>query len=211
MGVQPRCLKMKSFVFLTPEQHFSEAVKEACENRHIKTQPVVEVYLVQLLQHYLDTRNLHLHLQTDAKQKPPDTFAEMYLTAINAENPKNKELMRIVADRALYMTGFFADSLQTKIVDFDYYIEIGTAAYSNLHSWTREDSLSCVYKTFSQRFSDFVEVLNYISEKSQVQSDQNVLRLYDRYLRTGSDLAREKLNALGVLTVPKEQLKVNKA
>ncbi len=202
---------MKSFVFLTPEQHFSEAVKEACENRHIKTQPMVEVYLVQLLQHYVDTRNLHLHLQTDLKERPPETFAEMYMTAISAENPKNRELMRIVADRALYLTGFFGDSLQRKIVDLDYYIEIGSAAYSNLHSWTKEDSLAGVYKTFSSRFTDFVEVLNYISEKSQVQSDQNVLRLYDRYLRTGSDLAREKLNELGVLTVPKEQLKTSKA
>lgn len=200
---------MKSFVFLTPEQHFSEAVKEACENRHIKTQPVVEVYLVQLLQHYVDTRNLHL--QTDSKEKTPQTFAEMYLTAINADNPRNKELMRVVADRALYLTGFFGDSLQRKIVDVDYYIEIGSAAYSNLHSWTKEDSLAQVYKTFSNRFSDFVEVLNYISEKSQVQSDQNILRLYDRYLRTGSDLARDKLYEMGVLAIPKEQLKVSKA
>ena len=202
---------MKSFVFLTPEQHFSEAVKEACESRQIKTRPTVEVYLVQLLQHYVDTRNLHIHLQTDSREKPPETFAEMYMTAIGAENPKNRELMRIVADRALYLTGFFGDSLQRKIVDLDYYIEIGSAAYSNLSSWTREDSLADVYKTFSSRFSDYVGVLSYISEKSQVQSDRDVLRLYDRYLRTGSDLAREKLSELGVLTVPKEQLKVTKA
>ncbi|MGZ3692430.1 MAG: hypothetical protein ACXVAX_13060, partial [Pseudobdellovibrio sp.] len=160
---------------------------------------------------YVDTRNLFLHLQTDSKEKPLETFAEMYMTAIAAENPKNRELMRIVADRALYLTGFFGDSLQRKIVDMDYYIEIGSAAYSNLHAWTREDSLAGVYKTFSNRFADYVEVLSYISEKSQVQADQNVLRLYDRYLRTGSDLAREKLNELGVLTVPKEQLKTSKA
>lgn len=202
---------MKSFVFLTPEQHFSEVVQEACKNRQIKTPPAVEMYLVQLLGHYLDSRNLHKPLQDQSLEKPFDTFAEMYLTAINSENPKNKELMRIVADRSLYLTGFFADSLQRKTVDIDYYIEIGSAAYSNLHSWSREDSLSDVYMTFSKRFGDFVEVLNYISEKSLVQANQDVLRLYDRYMRTGSELAREKLNELGVVTVPKEQLKVNKA
>ena len=70
-----------------------------------------------------------------------------------------------------------------------------------------EDSLSQVYQTFSKRFMDFVEVLNYISEKSTIQADHDVLRLYDRYLRTGSELAREKLNELGVVIVPKEQLK----
>lgn len=193
---------MKSFVFLTPEEHFSEVVKEACENRQIKAQPNVEVYLVQLLRFYLDSNNFHQYR---------DTFAELYLRAMNADNPEKKQLMRSVADRSLYLTGFFADSLQRKIVDVDYYAEIGAAAYSNLCAWTKEDSLSHVYQTFSKRFMDYVEVLNYISEKSTIQGDQNVLRLYDRYLRTGSELAREKLNELGVVTVPKEQLKHNKS
>jgi len=197
-----------SFVFLTPEAHFTEAVKEACENRRVKAQPGVEVYLVQLLQFYLDSRNFHSPIQDATSEKPLDTFAEIYLQAMNSELTKKKELMRIVGDRALYLTGFFSDSLQRKIVDVDYYIEIGSAAYSNLSVWTREDSLAEVYTTFSKRFMDFVEVLNYISEKSQVQGDQNVLRLYDRYLRTGSDLAREKLNELGVVTPAlKERLK----
>jgi hypothetical protein len=159
----------------------------------------------------LDSRNFNPRLQDETAERPLETFAEMYLTAINLENPKNKELMRIVADRSLYLTGFFADSFQRKTVDIDYYIEIGSAAYSNLHSWSREDSLSDVYDTFSKRFTDFVEVLNYISEKSMVQANQDVLRLYDRYMRTGSELVREKLTELGVVTVPKEQLKVTKA
>lgn len=204
---------MKSFVFLTPEQHFTEVVREACENRQIKAQPEAHVYLVGLLQFYVDSRNLHRPIQEDGVEKPPDTFAEMYLQAMNSEPGKQRELMRTVADRSLYLTGFFADSFQRKIVDIDYYVDIGSAAYSSLHRLTKkEDSgLSVVFKTFSQRFMDFVEVLNYISEKSLVQADQNVLRLYDRYLRTGSELAREKLTELGVVTVPKEQLKQTKA
>lgn len=202
---------MKSFVFLTPEEHFSEVVKEACEQRQIKTQPAIEVYLVQLLRFYLDSRNFHRPIQEDGQQKPPETFAEMYLQAMNSDTVKKKELMRVVADRSLYLTGFFAESLQRKIVDVDYYVEIGSAAYSSLHALTKEDSLAFVYKTFSKRFVDFVEVLNYISEKSLIQADQNVLTLYDRYLRTGSEMAREKLNELGVVTLPKEQLKQSKA
>ncbi len=202
---------MKSFVFISPEEHFSEVVKEACAQRHVKTQPDIEAYLVQLLKFYLDSRNLHGPLLDDRSERPPETFAEMYLQAINSETMKKKELMRTLADRALYLTGFFSDSFQSKIVDLDYYVEIGSAAYSNLYAWSKQDTLSAVYSTFSKRFHEYVEVLNYISEKSLVQSDQNVLRLYDRYLRTGSDLAREKLTELGVVTVPKEQLKLSKA
>ena len=202
---------MKSFVFISPEEHFSEVVKEACAQRHVKTQPQIEVYLVQLLKHYLDSRNLHHSIEQDSTEKPVETFAEMYLQAMNAETTKKKEMMRTLADKSLYLTGFFSDYFQRKIVDMDYYVEIGSAAYHNLSSWTKEDTLSIVYSTFSKRFHEYVEVLNYISEKSLIQSDQNVLRLYDRYLRTGSDLAREKLTELGVITLPKEQLKLSKA
>lgn len=202
---------MKSFVFISPEEHFAEVIKEACLERQVKTPPHVEAYLVQLLKYYLDSKNFHQPPIVDSGTKPPDTFAEMYLHAINAEPPRNRELMRMVADRSLYLTGFFADSLQRKIVDIDYYIELGSAAYSNLSSWSRQDGIAAVFDTFSKRFLDYVEVLNYISEKSQVQGDQNVLRLYDRYLRTGSELTREKLTELGVITLPKEQLKLSKA
>jgi hypothetical protein len=203
---------MKSFVFISPEEHFAEVVKEACAQRQVKSQPHIQAYLVQLLKYYLDSRNLHGPVvEENSREKPPQTFAEMYLQAINSEMTKKKELMRAVAERSLYLTGFFSDSFQRKIVDIDYYVEIGSAAYSNLSSWTKEDTLATVYKTFSKRFHDYVEVLNYVSEKAQIQADQNVLRLYDRYLRTGSDLAREKLTELGVVTLPKEQLKLSKA
>lgn len=203
---------MKSFVFISPEEHFSEVVKEACLYKNIKSEPYVDAYLVQLLKFYLDSKNLHRTQFDDSNEKPPETFAEMYLLAINEnETTKKKELMRSVADKSLYLTGFFADSFHRKTVDIDYYVEIGSAAYSNLSSWTKEDSLSYIFSIFSKRFNDYVDVLNYVSEKSQIQSDQNILRLYDRYLRTGSDLAREKLSELGVTTLPKEQLKLLKA
>jgi len=208
-----------SFLFMTPEQHFSEVLKEACEQRKVKTFPLVETYLVHLLKHYLDSKNLFTPFQDHSAEGPgqtpsptqPQTLAEMYLLAMNSEAPKNREMMKVLADRSLYVSGFFGDSLQSKLVDIDYYAEVGSLAYANLAVWTKEDTVAQIYKTFSKRFLDFVEVLNYISEKSAIQTDQNVLRLYERYIRTGSEMAREKLTELGIVTIPKDQLKINKA
>lgn len=202
---------MKSFVFITPEEHFSEVVHEACAHRQVKTHPQIEAYLVQVLKQYVVSNNFHHPMQTETESKVPDTFAEMYLIALNSETAKKKELMRTVAEKSLYLTGFFADSLTKKVVDIDYYTQIGSAAYSNLAAWTKEDALSTVFNVVSRRFTDFVYVLNYVSEKSLIQSNPDVLKLYDRYLRTGSELAREKLTELGVVTLPKEQLKLSKA
>lgn len=200
-----------SFLLMSPEQHFTEVLQEACKERKVKPFPLLETYLVHLLKHYLDSKNLFTPFQQDGLEKPPQTLAEMYLVAMNSEAPKNREVMKILADRTLYMSGFFGDSLHRKIVDVDYYTDIGSAAYSNLAVWTKEDTVATIYKTISARFVDYVDVLNYISEKSSVQTDQNVLRLYERYIKTGSELAREKLTELGIAVLPKDQLKINKA
>lgn len=204
---------MSAFLFISPEQHFSEALKEALEQRKVKSFPHLETYLIHMLKHYLDSRNLFTPQSTHGEnsENPPETLAEMYLIAINSENSRKKEIMKTLADRSLYLAGFFGDSLQKKLVDIDYYSEMGSAAYFNLSTWTKEDHLIEVYKTFSKRFIEFVEVLSYMSEKSAVQADQNVLRLYDLYLKTGSEMAREKLTQMGIVTLPKEQLKLNKA
>lgn len=202
--------KSTNVLFISPEQHFAELLKEACEYRKFKIIPTAEAYILHLLKHYIDSRNLFSPITDESMEQPPNTFAELYLTALSAEDPKNKTYMKVLADKALYMSGFFGDSLQKNSVDLDYYMGIGASAYSNLASWTKEETTANVYHTFSKKFIDFAELLNYISDKSALQSEQNILRLYERYMRTGSELAREKLIELGVVTLPKEQLKLKK-
>lgn len=202
---------MSTFLFISPDQHFAEVLQEAYLDRKLKADPHVDIYLIQLLKHYLDSKNLFQPFQEDSLEKPPQTLAEMYLLGMNAPAPKNRELMKILADRALYMSGFFGDSLQRKLIDVDYYMEMGSAAYTNLSRWTKEDQASHTYKIFSEKFSDFVDVLSYVSQKSAIQGDQNILRLYERYVRTGSEIARDRLNELGVVTIPPDLAKISKA
>ncbi len=201
----------KNVILISPEQHFAELLKEACKYRNFQILPASETYILKMLNYYIDSRNLYSPLMHDeSMERPPDTFAELYLTALNAENPKNRMYMKILADKALYLSGFFGDSLQKKSVDIDYYMGIGAAAYSNLASWTKEETTATVYSTISKKFIDYADLLSYISDKSALQSEQNILRLYERYLKTGSDLARDKLVELGVVTELKEQLKSKK-
>lgn len=198
-------------LLVSPQGFFQELVQKGLSQRKMQTAPLVETYLVNLLNHYLDARNLFENeYATESGQKNPQTLAEMYLTAHNAEASSKAELLRKLGDRTLYISGFFGDSLQRKIVDIDYYADIGGAAYASLAHCTREDTMARVYSTFSDRFLDFVDVLTYISQHSFVKSDQSILRLYDRYMRTGSELAREKLEEMGVLSLPHDQVKLGK-
>lgn len=188
-------------LFVSPEGYFQELVSKGLYDRKVQTHPIVETYLVNLLKQYLDAKAL---FEAEA------TLAEMYLHAQNAEPSIKMEKFKKLGDRALYISGFFGDSLSRKTVDVDYYANIGGAAYTHLAHATREDALAQVYKTFSARFIEFVDVLTYISQHSFVKSDESILRLYDRYQKTGSELAKEKLVEMGVLTLPQDQVKLGK-
>ena len=104
--------KNNNVIFISPEQHFAELLKEACEYRKFKILPASETYILNMLNYYIDSRNLFSPLLEDeSMERPPDTFAELYLTALNAEDPKNRTYMKILADKALYLSGFFGMGL----------------------------------------------------------------------------------------------------
>jgi hypothetical protein len=191
---------------VSSEDYFSEMVDVALDERKVKAALPVKNYLVELLQFYLDARNLFEEEVVDESgRRKPQTLAELYLTAHQLELSSKVEMLKKMADRSLYISGFFSDSLQRKIVDVDYYVEMGRSAYGSLAHCTREDSKANIYKTFAQRFGDFVDVLSHFSQKASLQSNQNILRLYDRYLRTGSALDREKLTEMGIPTSKQEK------
>lgn len=194
-------------LFVSPKEFFTEVVKEGLRERGLEGPPRAESYLVDLLQHYLDTKNLFEPDVDEAGQRRPQTLAEMYMTASQSEPIVRIELLKKLGDRSLYISGFFADSLNRKLVDLDYYADMGGAAYRDLADITADETLSRVYRLFSRQFISYVDVLTYISQKSLIQSNEDILRLYDRYLKTGSELAREKLTEMGVLTVSLEQAK----
>lgn len=188
---------------------FEEQVGEAVESRRVKTSPLTISYLVKLLEHYAFSNNLFSHDEQSGKNRL-DTLAELYLKAAGSEPVVRVDLLKKLGDTSLYISGFFGDSLQRKVVDIDYYAGMGGTAYGNLAAINDEDLYCPVYKEFSERFMEFVDLLTYISQHSMVQTDKDLLRLYDRYISTGSKLAEEQLIEKGLLQVGQPMNKSNK-
>lgn len=182
----------------SPEEFFRDAVNEAFEKRKVETLPVVKNYVVGLLSKYILTERLSR-----------DTLAEMYLRANSSEKTIRIELLQQLGDTSLYISGFFGDSLQRKIVDIDYYIEMGEVAYSSLSSVVERDASARVFGEMSQKFVAMVDVLSYISQKSSADTNMNLLRLYEKYLKTGSDLAKDQILNKG-LSLPSAVIKKTK-
>ena len=132
------------------------------------------------------------------------------MKAQNAPPTERNELLKKLADRSLYISGFFGDSLQRKLVDVDYYVDMGGMAYGALATTVRENSRARVYSELAQRFFDFVEVLTHISSETHLQNEENLLRLFEMYEKTGSEVAREKLVSKGLTVVPSTEAPLKK-
>lgn len=188
-------------LFVSSSEYFQTVVNEACEQRGFKTFALAKGYLADLLRFYVPAANLFDEIDASGRRQR-ETLAETFLKAQNAEPAVRIELMKKMADRSLYIAGFFGDSLQRKLIDVDYYIDMGGMAYGALASSVREDMTSKVYADYAHRFFDYVEVLSHISSKSARQNEENLLRLFEVYAKTGSEVAREKLLERGLIAVP---------
>lgn len=174
----------------TLEGFFHEAVDQALREHRVDADPMTEHYLVQLLATY-------------AAQPIDDTpLALRLMEALEASPRQRRERLRQVGDTSLFVSGFWSDSFQRKLVDVDYYIDLGGSAYGELartgEGWRRDPNAD-VYGTLAENFARFVEVLAIISRRTMPAArPQDVMRLYERWVRTRSSWAARKLAAMGV-------------
>ncbi len=171
-------------------EFFHEAVTAAIKNQGVATSETTECYLVNLL-------------ATFATASPDDEPLALKLaTAAFATPDERVRHLKEVGDTSLYVSGFFSDSLQRKLVDVDYYIQIGGAAYGQLASYFRgyrhSEVFGAVYDELGAKFPRFVDVLNEISEQTMT-SNLSVVQLYERWLRTGSEWMERRLREHGVI------------
>jgi len=175
-----------------PRTLFSELVTSAlCETR-IRPSPMAVAYLVELLASRLAAAD-----PADPWAAGERTLAEALLSARLQQGAARIRRLRSLGDCALFTAGFFGDSLARKVVDIDYYGDVGRAAYANLaESLARqvnETSWTGLYSELAQRFDEFVDVLAEVGDRTRAHDAENLLRLYERYLRTGSARDRDRL------------------
>lgn len=198
---------MAAKLIFDSDKYFLNTVEEAFKERKIQTYPQVKIYVVDILKHYLFVENLY-NEQDQSGKKTRKTLAEMLLTANNSGAKERSLLLKNLGDSSLYISGFFSDSFQRKIIDVDYYVDIGRLAYDSLSRNVEEDTFSRLYREISQQFLGLVDVLSLISKRAKITDEENILRMMDVYAKTGSSLIEETLAEKGVLNLPpKGQLK----
>ncbi len=187
-----------------PQDYFRELICEAMGNQKISTQPETEFYLVNLLNQFMTTDKLYARgPEGHSKQEP---LAILVKEALEEDRPlAQSALFRHIGDVSLYTAGFFQDSLNRKLVDVDYYIDMGGTAYQQVAVRMDGDLLKLLYGELAQKFGDLVEVLAEVSSKTNHHTEKDILRLYELWVRTRSERAAKALQEAGIL--PNETIK----
>jgi len=93
-----------------------------------------------------------------------------------------------------------------KLVDVDYYIDVGGAAYGSLSESVRGTirgrAFHGVFAELAAKFREFVDVLAEIRDSTRAADDHDILRLYEVWLKTGSQRSFQILKRLGVDPTP---------
>jgi hypothetical protein len=158
-------------------EFFKEEVESAMARQNLKTSEWTAYYVVRLLAGYVAAG------QRAAFDNQP--LGVRLAHALQSEGAAQREGLRSVGDASLFVAGFFSDSLNRRLVDSDYYIALGANAYGRLAD-DDHDAFADVFGEMSDKFVPLVDVLSDISVRASMSSNRELLRLYDRWLRTGS-------------------------
>ena len=191
------------------EDWFRQSIGGALEKRHVAAEAHTEHYMVRLATDFARSENLYEYTHNRGYGLKP--LARMLTDAFEASTAElRQQTLRRLGDVALFIAGFFADSLRHKSVDMDYYSRMGEAAYGSLAEMPartlRENALNAVFIELARKFSEFVDVLNEVAQQTKVSGEQDIFRLYELWVRTGSRRAADKLRELGVQ--PAESIRV---
>ena len=187
---------MATQLILDSNEYFYKTVDEAFQERKFQTYPHVKTYMVDILKHYLVVENLYDQEDLSGK-KTRKTMAELFLIANQSGGKERFEKLKKLGDHSLYISGFFSDSFQRKIIDVDYYVDMGKMAFQSLSNDVEEDTFSKLFKDISIHFVNLVDVLSLISQKAKITDEENILRMMDVYAKTGSSLMGETLAEKG--------------
>lgn len=189
--------------------YFRTSIDGVISRHGVDVDPHAAHYVVNLLTLFSRSEQLYEERGESYGLRP---LALMMADAADARTAaeRNYALQRI-GDVALFISGFFADSLANKPVDVDYYIHMGGNAYGSLSEEVRGtfrgNAFADIYRELALKFQVLVDVLNEVRDEARGESDRDLLRTYEIWLKTGSRRAKKLLQDNGVVPISDAKFK----
>jgi len=176
----------------TPAEYFKGLIESALARQHMRTSELTSYYLVDLLCRFMRP-DRRIPFNDDAGEP----LALRLARALDSGGMEQRARLRNLGDFSLFTSGYFSDSLRRRLVDVDYYVSMGEYAYASLGR-RDEDAFGEVFNELARKFVGFIDVLSEVSEQTGTAGSADVLRLYEKWLRTGSPRDGQRLTDRGI-------------
>jgi hypothetical protein len=182
-------------------EYFQEVVTDAIRTRRVEATQAASHYIVGLLVSFA-----HPDEEVEATFDRPLTF--LLREALEATGAERFRRLRALGDGVLYALGFFGEAIEVRGVDRGYVVTVGSTAYHGAASMLRRgarepaDDGPDVLVELAEKFDRFAGVLSEVAEGSLAKSahdDGSIVKLYERWLRTGSARLAAELGARGLV------------
>ncbi len=188
--------RVKPATYSDLRDYFTLELKAVMEKHRLSARDTSILYLASLLSRHIESERFFCW---GANGKPEDTLlTDLYIQYLQAKTEEKKVILQRLGDICLMISGYFAESIRRKVVDLGFYFGMGGIAYYNLSTMVQESEPKGTFDELSTKFESFSNVLGEMSERSGLQSNKDVLRLYERWITTGSDRLRDLLNDKGI-------------
>jgi hypothetical protein len=185
-------------------EFFKALLLQATAHQHVELADVTEFYVVNLLAEFAAVEKLFS--ETEDGRKGVEPLAVLYYRALQQEREEKIRTLRRLGDLSLYRVGFFSSSLRSTATGPDYYIQMGGSAYRQVAGLAHGGAFAVVYTELWQKFRALVEVFEEIAARGMVSNGASgALKVYESWLRTGSDRLERILVDAGMVT-PKNGL-----
>lgn len=180
---------------------FRTSIDDVAQRQGVEIDAPATQYVVNLLTLFSRSDQLYEDHGEVYGLKP---LALMLADAAEAEDPNHrKHALQRIGDVALFISGFFIESLANKAVDVDYYIHMGENAYGSLseevRGGVRGNAFAHIYRELAHKFQLVVDILNEVRDGGQSAVD--IMRTYEVWLRTGSPRAEAQLREHGIFPI----------
>jgi hypothetical protein len=183
--------------------YFRTSIDDVITQHGIELDPHATHYVVNMMTLFSRSEELY---EDDGETYGLKPLALMLADASDAPTPEHRnQILQRMGDVALFISGFFVDSLANKAVDIDYYIHMGVNAYGSLSEEVRHSfrgrAFADVFRELAANFQVLTDILHAVRDSACPESDANLLRTYEIWRKTGSRRAEKLLRQQGVVPI----------
>ena len=181
------------------QDYFRTSIDEVIAGQGVDIDPHATHYVVNMMT--LFSRSEHFY-EDDGEIYGLRPLALMLADAADAPTPEHRnQTLRRIGDVALFVAGFFIDSLRDKAVDADYYMHMGENAYGSLSEEVRGtfhgNAFADIYLELATKFRLLTDILNEV----RGSASNDVVRTFEIWRKTGSQRAERLLREQGVFPI----------